>query len=211
MKIAVIGGSGFVGSKIVDEALLKEHEVISIFRTTPNQKKDHLTLEKMTIFDKDKLKKVLKDVDLVISAYNPGYYHVAQTKRYLEGYDLIFDVVKNLKKRIIVVIGATSLIAYDNELVKNGFHPKPWISALEGPDLVYEKYKDDKDLNVTFISPAAELIDGVKTKDYQYGLNHLLYDDNFESRISVQDLAHAIIKEAVEKKYLNKRFTIAYK
>lgn len=211
MKIAVIGASGFVGSKIVDEALLNDYQVKGIFRTNPIKKRNNLELFQMTIFDEKKLEEVLSDVDCVISAYNPGYYHVAQTKRYVEAYDLIFDVCKRLNKRIIVVIGATSLIGSDGELVKDGFYPKPWINALEGTDFVYNKYKDDKSLNVTFVSPAAELIEGKRTTNYQYGNDHLLFDSNFESRISTEDLAHAIIKEVKSQKYLNTRFTIAYK
>ncbi len=211
MKIAIIGASGFVGEKIVDEALSRNHIVEAIFRRNPIVKRNNLTLHKMTIFDEEIFENVIKDVDLIISAYNPGYYHVDQKNRYMDAYKVIFSLCKKLNKRIIVVIGATSLIQYDGEFVKNGLvYPKPWLKALEGPDLVYDTYKDDKSLNVTFVSPAVELIDGVRTTHYAYGTNHLVYDKNFESRVSVQDLAHAILNEAENPKYTGSRFTIAY-
>lgn len=211
MRIVVIGGSGFVGQKVVDEALLRGHEVDSIFRTSTIEKVKNLSLHKMTIFDESEFKNILEKADCIVSAYNPGYYHVAQKDRYLDAYTLIFKLVKELKKRIIVVSGATSLIQFDGELVRNGFYPKPWLKALEGPDEIYYKYKDDADLDVTFVSPPAELIDGKRTTKYGFDKDHLVYNDNFESRISVQDLAHAILDEIENPKYRNSRFTIAYK
>lgn len=211
MKIAVIGASGFVGEKIVLEALQRKHFVEAIFRRNPITKQENLNLHKLTIFDEDIFEKTIAGVDLVISAYNPGYYHVDQKNRYVDAYKVIFKLCKKLKKRIIVVIGATSLIQYDGELVKNGLvYPKPWIKALEGPDLVYDLYKDDKSVDITFVSPPVELIDGLRTTKYGYGNDHLIYDKNYESRVSVQDLAHAIIDEAENPKYQGKRFTIAY-
>lgn len=210
MNIAVIGASGFVGYAVTKEALEKNHHVKAIYRRNSIPEHQNLEQFKMTIFDQEQFKQVIKDVDVVISAYNPGYYHVDQKSRYLDAYEVIFNTVKALNKRIIVVIGATTLIQYDGELVKHGFYPKPWLHALEGPDAVFEKYRFDKSINVTWVSPAAELIDGNKTKNYRYDTDHLIYDQNFESRISVQDLAHAIILEAESPKYEKMRFTIAY-
>jgi len=211
MKIAVIGASGFIGENVVNEALSKGHEVVGIFRRNPISKQKNLTLEKLTIFDEDKFEKAIKDCDVIVSAYNPGYYHVEQAKRYLDGYEVIFNIAKKLNKHVVVVIGSTTLIQYDGELVKDSLvFPKPWIKALEGTDLVYEKYKDDRDLKVSFISPAAEVFDGPSTKNYSYGKDHLLYDALERSRISVEDLAHAIVLECENPKYINSRFTIAY-
>src|SRR5690606_30802049 len=133
MRIAVIGASGFVGEKIVDEALLRGHTVDAIYRRNAIKERPNLFQHKLTIFEKENFEKILSAADYVISAYNPGYYHVAQKERYLDGYDVIFEVVKKLSKKIIVVIGATSLIQYDGELVRQGFFPKPWLKALEGP------------------------------------------------------------------------------
>ncbi len=211
MKIAVIGASGFIGENVVNEALSKDHEVIGIFRRNPISKQDNLTLKKLTIFDEDAFETAIKDCDVIVSAYNPGYYHVAQAARYLEGYSVIFKLAKKLNKHIVTVIGATTLTQYDGELVKHSLvFPKPWVKALEGTDLVYDKYKDDKDLRVSFVSPAAEVFDGPLTKKYSYGTDKLIYDSLERSRISVKDLAHAIVVECETPKYVNSRFTIAY-
>lgn len=210
MKIAIIGASGFIGSNLVDEALSRGHEVLAIYRRNAIKERPNLKQFKMTIFDEDAFLNVIKDADVILSAYNPGYYHVAQKERYLDAYEVIFRLVKQLKKRIIVVIGATSLYQKDGQLVSNGFYPAMWKYALLGPDAVYDKYKDDQSFQKTFVSPAAELIDHVKTKSYIYDTDTLIENDKGESRVSVQDLADAILNEAENPKYIGKRFTIGY-
>ncbi|WP_264230222.1 NAD(P)-dependent oxidoreductase [Acholeplasma laidlawii] len=211
MKIAVIGASGFIGENIVNEALSKGHEVVGIFRRNSIPAQNNLTLKKLTIFDEADFEAAIKDCDVIVSAYNPGYYHVAQAERFLDGYKVIFNMAKKLNKHVIAVIGATTLIQYDGELVKDSLvFPKPWIKALEGTDRVFETYKGDTSLKVTFVSPAAEVFDGPLTKQYVYGKDHLIYDSLERSRISVKDLAHAIILECEHPKYVNSRFTIAY-
>ena len=121
MKIAIIGASGFVGEKIVDEALLRGHQVEAIYRRNSIKERQNLNQHKITIFDEDIFSNIIKDVDLIISAYNPGYYHVAQKERFLDGYEVIFKIAKQLNKRVIAVIGATSLVQYDGELAREGF------------------------------------------------------------------------------------------
>lgn len=210
MKIAIIGASGFIGSNLVDEALSRGHEVFAIYRRNAIKDRPNLTQFKMTIFDEETFENVIKGADVILSTYNPGYYHVAQKERYLDAYEVIFRLVKKLNKRIIVVIGATSLYQKDGQLVSSGFYPAMWKYALQGPDLVYEKYKDDQSIQKTFVSPSAELIDYVKTKNYVYDTNTLIENDKGESRVSVQDLADAILNETESPKYQGKRFTIGY-
>ncbi len=210
MKIAIIGASGFIGQHLVDEALARGHVVHAIYRRNPITKIENLIQYKMTIFDENNFESILKDVDVVLSVYNPGYYHVAQKERYLDAYDLIFRLTKKLSKRVIAVIGATSLYQPDSQIVRDGFYPAMWKHALLGPDAVYEKYKDDLSFTRTFVSPAAELIDNKKTSQYAYGNDQLIVDDKGESRVSVQDLSEAILKEAENPKYIGKRFTIGY-
>lgn len=211
MKIAIIGISGFIGQSIGDEALKRGHDVVGIFRRNqPDLTSDKLTFKKMTIFDEGIFEKAVKDVDVIISAYNPGYYHVAQANRYLDAYDVIVSMAKKLKKRLIIMSGATSLLLPDGTLVKDGFYPAAWKYALEGPDQVYLKYKDDFSFDWTFVSPASEVIDTVKTGDYTLGSDYLILNDADVSRISVQDLADAVLNEVENPQFIQKRFTLGY-
>lgn len=208
MKIAIIGVSGFIGGHLLTEALGRNHHVIGISRRYQPKPQKNLTLHKMTIFDDKPLEEILKPADVIISAYNPGYYHVDQYQRYLDAYALLVPLIERLDKHLIVVIGATSLNQEDGLKVAEGFYPALWKKALEGPDAVFALYKNHT--KITFVSPAAELIDTMKTKNYELGTDTLITQFGENSRISVQDLAHAIIDEAESPKYKGSRFTLGY-
>lgn len=72
MKALVTGGTGFIGSHLVDELLNRGYEVRCIVRDTSNLKwlngKD-VEIFKGSLFDIDFLKKAVEDVDYV--------YHIA--------------------------------------------------------------------------------------------------------------------------------------
>jgi putative NADH-flavin reductase len=73
LKIALIGASGFVGSKILSEALRRGHQVTAIIRR-PQRIAPHpnLTVVQGDVLHRDELARVLAGHDVVISSYNPA-------------------------------------------------------------------------------------------------------------------------------------------
>lgn len=211
MKIAVIGGTGFIGSQIVKAGINNKHQIISISRKGSTFKHKDLKEIKFDIFNEDLLLETLKSVDYVISAYNPSNFHINQEEKFVTGYEKIIEASKKAGKPLLIVVGATVLLDRDNYPVYEGFYPPMWIKSLRGILLVYNKYKDIKDLDLTFFAPAAEVIDGKITNNYAYSEKNIVENANFNSVISRQDIGEAIIKEAVERQYKNKLFTIGYK
>lgn len=211
MKLAIIGATGFVGGHIYEEAKQRGHEIIAISRKTKMTDAENVKSFQQTIFEPEKLEALIKDVDTIISAYNPGWYHIDPHNRYLAGYDLLIKLAKKLNKRLVLVGGATSLDLEDGTKVVEGFFPAPWKAALSGTYELYEKIKDDKSFNWTYVSPAAELINTRKTGNYVLGTDVLVTDDGDVSRVSVQDLADAILNEVEKPQFIQKRFTLGYK
>jgi nucleoside-diphosphate-sugar epimerase len=94
MKALVTGGTGFIGSHLVDELLNRGYEVRCIVRDTSNLKwldgKD-VEIFKGSLFDIDFLKKAIKDVDYV--------YHIAgvtKGKNYQDYYRGNVETTQNL-------------------------------------------------------------------------------------------------------------------
>ncbi len=94
MKALVTGGTGFIGSHLVDELLNRGYEVRCIVRDTSNLKwldgKD-VEIFKGSLFDIDFLKKAVKDVDYV--------YHIAgvtKGKNYQDYYRGNVETTQNL-------------------------------------------------------------------------------------------------------------------
>ena len=73
--------------------------------------------------------------------------------------------------------------------------------------------KKEDDLEWTFISPAIEMNPlslHERTGNYRTGRDNPVFDENHRSKISVEDLAVAIVDEAENPKHIRVRFTVAY-
>ena len=73
MKIAVIGATGFIGTQIVNELAGRNHEVLGISRTMQMQT-EAINFIIKNVFDTNDLAASLNAIDVVVSAYNPGWY-----------------------------------------------------------------------------------------------------------------------------------------
>ncbi|ROL56692.1 NAD-dependent epimerase/dehydratase family protein, partial [Bacteroidetes/Chlorobi group bacterium ChocPot_Mid] len=68
MKVLVTGGSGFVGSHVVDLLIERGYDIRCIVRKTSNLqwlKDKPVELVEASLFDKESLRKVLTDVDYI--------------------------------------------------------------------------------------------------------------------------------------------------
>ncbi|MDD5102639.1 MAG: NAD(P)-dependent oxidoreductase, partial [Endomicrobiaceae bacterium] len=111
MRILLTGASGFVGSHILEELSVNDHEIVSIVRKTSNLKwidNSQVILKYGSLDDEKFLQEVVQDVDVVIHcagvvrALNWNIYNninVLGTKK------LVQSVLKNnskLKKFIFI-------------------------------------------------------------------------------------------------------------
>ena len=74
MKIALIGGSGFVGSAALTEALQRGHQVTALARDPAKlPARAGLTAVKANVLDAAQVAAAVEGHDAVIDAYNPGW------------------------------------------------------------------------------------------------------------------------------------------
>ena len=214
MKVVVIGGTGFVGSKIVNELADRGHDVKTIVRNA-----NKITNTKVSFVEKDILKddfsNELREADVVVSAYNAGWTNPNLYNDFINGSQAIEQAVTNSGvKRYVVVGGAGSLQDEEgNDLVDAADFPaqiKPGATAARD---YFNTLKQNKDLDWTFFSPAMEMhpgTSGVRTGTYRTGLNHPVVDTNGRSILSVEDVAVVIADEVENPKHIKQRFTAAY-
>jgi len=213
MKIAIIGATGFVGSAILNELANRNHEITAIARTpkeTPNVK-----WVAADIFNIDSLSEILKNNDVVVSAYNPGWANPNIAEDFITGSKAILEAVKKSGlKRFITIGGAGSLyIAPDLQLVDTPEFPKEYYVAASAAREYLNIIKEEKDLDWAFFSPAIEMHQGIttgRTGKYRLGLENPVFDENQRSILSVEDLAVAIADEVETPKHHQQRFTAAY-
>lgn len=213
MKIALLGATGFVGSKILTEALNRGHEVTAIVRD-PEKLTPHAKLhpKKGDVYKEDDIVCFVAGLEAVISAFNPGWSHSDIYNQQVRGTRAIINGVKRAGvKRLLFVGGAGSL------------EVKPGVQAVDLPEFPAEykqgalatrealnQLRKESGLDWSFLSPSADLFPGQRTGKFRLGTDQLLTDSKGESRISVEDYAMAMIDEVERPTHIRQRFTVGY-
>ncbi|PWU25698.1 3-beta hydroxysteroid dehydrogenase, partial [Pseudomonas sp. RW407] len=73
-----------------------------------------------------------------------------------------------------------------------------------------DQLRGEKDLDWAFLSPAMLLEGEQRTGKFRIGGDQVLFDAQGESRISLPDLAVAMLDEAQTPAHHRQRFTVAY-
>jgi putative NADH-flavin reductase len=216
MKVALIGATGFVGSKILSELINRNHQVTAIVRNPEAlTENENVVAKKVDVLDIDALADAVKGHDVVVSAYNAGWTNPNIYDEFLKGSEAIQEGVKKSGvKRFIVMGGAGSLYVADGvQLVDSQDFPEEWkAGALAARDYL-NIIKKEQDLDWTFISPAIEMHQGTSGErkgTYRTGLETPVFDENNRSVISAEDVAVAIVDEVEQPKHIKERFTVAY-
>jgi len=213
MKIALIGGTGFVGSAVLEELLQRGHQVTALARDPAKYTaRDGLAVVKADVLDAAQVADAVRGADAVVSAYNPGWREPKIHDIFLQGTRAVFDGVKRGGvKRLLVVGGAGSLfVAPGVQGVDTPEFPEQWkqgaLAAREALNLI----RLETSLDWTFLSPAAILEPGPRTGKFRLGGDQMLMNGDHPAKISVTDLAVAIVDEIEKPQHVQKRFTAAY-
>ncbi|PJR03423.1 NAD(P)-dependent oxidoreductase [Avrilella dinanensis] len=215
MKVAIIGATGFVGSKLVNEALNRGLEVTAIARKTENISAENVNKVSVDVNNVNQLSEVLKNQDVVISAFNAGWTNPNLYDDFLSGAKSIQQAAKQAGvQRMIVVGGAGSLYANENQqLVDSPDFPaeiKPGATAARD---YLNALKEETTLDWAFFSPAIEMHPGItegRTGKYRLGKDYPVFDENNISKLSPEDVAVVLLDEVQEPKHHQERFTAAY-
>ncbi len=211
-KIAIIGASGYVGTALLNEAVKRGHQVSALVRHPEKIAANaNVTAVKADVLDTDGLAALLKGHDLVISAYNPGWQEADIRNIHIKGSKSISEAVKKAGiKRLIAVGGAGSLEINGQQLVDSPEFPAEYKEGALGARQALNDLKTENELDWSFVSPAILLVPGEATGTFRLGKDSPVFDDKGESKITVGDLAVAILDEAEQGKHIRQHFTAAY-
>lgn len=215
MKIAIIGATGFVGSKLVNEAIDRGLEVTAIARNIDKITQDKVSKIAVDVNNQEVLSQALNGHDVVISAFNAGWENPNIYDDFITGSKAIQQAVKKSGvKRMIVVGGAGSLYLNDTQqLVDTPDFPeniKPGATAARDYLAILQQ---EKELDWVFFSPAIEMHPGIttgRTGKYRLGKDNPVFDENKVSKLSPEDVAVVLLDEVEQPKHHQERFTAAY-
>lgn len=213
MNIALIGATGFVGQALLDELLNRGHSVRALQRDPAKlTARPGLSAHAVDVMSPGTLTTELQGVDAVVSAFNAGWANPNLHDDFLRGSDAIAQAAREAGVRVVAVGGAGSLfIAPGQQLVDSPAFPAEWkAGALAAREALSRLRADTSGLDWTFVSPAMHLEPGARTGQFRLGGEEPVFDAKGESRISVADLAAAIVDELETPRHRRQRFTAGY-
>jgi uncharacterized protein len=204
MKIAVIGGTGMVGSRIVAEAAARGHEVTAVSRTGGVPPSANVTALTADATDLAVLRRLAAEHDVIVSAIGPSRESGGDPSTFPATLANLATAVS--AARLIVVGGAGSLFV------------APGLRLVDAPDFP-DVYKPEslaaaaslESLKALpgagdwcYLSPAPVIAPGERTGRY------VVADDvPAGESISAEDYAVALVDEIENPVHTGRRFTVA--
>jgi uncharacterized protein len=202
MKVALIGATGMIGSRVLAEISRRGHDVLAIVRhpeKVPTLSK--VVAVKGDVFDEDGLAKLLTGHDATISAV-----HFSQS----DPLKLIAAVKKSGVGRYLVVGGAGSLeVAPGKKLIDTPEFPAQYKPEAQAGGAFLDLLRKEAELDWTFLSPSAVIAPGERTGKFRLGGDQLLTHEK-GSNISAEDYAIALVDELERPAHSRRRFTVGY-
>jgi putative NADH-flavin reductase len=213
MKITIFGAAGDVGSRIVREALARDHQVRAVVRNPAQYDKLPQGVEPCSgnAENLDDVVRLSTGQDLIISAIRPPTGHegklAGMTRTILNG-------AARAGVRVLILGGAASLKipgqGNATVLTAPGFIPDEIVNIASACYAQHALCEADRDADWAYLSPPAMLVPGERSGRYRLGADELVVDDNGRSTISMEDLAAVMLDEAEQPRHRRLRFTAAY-
>ena len=199
MDIAVYGATGAIGSKIVEEAVARGHDVTAVSRR--GGAVENTGIISADLGDTAQFAAIAAENDVVVIAAGPprtGDSHepTIQAHRNI--------LAANPDARIFVIGGAGSLFAGDVRLKDTEGFPELYKPEAETMTAILDLYEGSSGVDWTVLSPAPMIGPGARTGAYKAGLDSPVGDE-----ISQEDFAVAVLDELENPKHSGKRFTVA--
>lgn len=202
--IVVFGGTGYTGGSVVREAAARDHHVISVSRSEPQEPVDGVRYEVGSV--SEVAARVVPGADVVVAALSP---RGDMAGRLVEVYGELARLSAQAGARYLQIGGFSSLRVVEGEI------PEQYrAEALEGEATrVMLAEQAPEELDWLFISPAGgygSFAPGERTGTYRVGDEIALFDADGNSNISGADFALAIVDEIENPRHHREHISIAY-
>lgn len=202
MRVALIGATGNVGSRLLAELVRRGHEVTAIARNrdaVPNL--PQVTAGTGDVYEPSALAELLKAHGAIISSVP------------FTGSDpikLIEAVRASGVTRYLVVGGAGSLeVAPGVRLIDTPEFPEAYKPEASAGANFLDQLRAEQAIDWTFLSPSVMFAPGERSGKFRLGEDQLLSNDEGSS-ISFEDYAIALVDELENPRHSRRRFTVGY-
>ena len=201
-SIALLGATGNVGSRLLDEALTRGHRVTALVR------------EPARLASRANLTVVAGDVtDLQAAKALSGHDVLISSLRFADiAPDTLIDFARATGiPRLLIVGGAASLSLPDgSRLFDAPAFPAEYRNEAGAGIATLDALRGVSDLDWIFVSPQMVFAPGTRTGCFRLGDDTLLFDAAGDSHISYEDFAVALLDEVERPVHHRTRFTVGY-
>lgn len=207
MRIAVIGGTGMIGSRVVAEAVARGHEVTSATRSG-RPVEAATTNAVVPLSDTEGVRQLLADHDVVIITTSPDRSGGPVEPTIEEHRALVDSLSADPVGRLVVVGGAGALETEPGSglLIKDapGF-PQKFYPEANAYAQILELYRAaGPALAWSMVAPSPLIAPGQRTGEYAQAT-----DSPAGQRVSAEDMAVALVDEAETDAHRGIRWTVA--
>lgn len=206
MKVLLIGATGMIGSRILQEAQQRGHQVVAAARN-PEKVPSGAGVEAtpFDLYQTERFRQLAAGVDVVIAAVSPR--NSGDPRRESLAYvDALIAGVGST--RLLLVGGAGSLNLPDGSPVADVV-PEPYHEEAQGMRAAFEKLAASA-VNYTVQAPAGLITPGERTGAFRLGGRTYLTNEQGESRISAEDYAVALLDEVETPRHERQIFHAVY-
>lgn len=195
------------GNLILNEAIIRDHQVTAIVRDATKLKDKSRPFIEKNVFDIET--EDLNPFDVVVNAFGAPS---GEEQAHVDAGHALIQALTGTNTRLIVVGGAGSLYVDEKKTVRvidTPDFPDAVKPTAKGQGRNLEELRETTELTWTFISPSAVFDpEGKRTGSYQTGKDHLLVNSKEVSYISYADYAIAGVDEIENPQHINERFTV---
>lgn len=209
MKVAVVCANGRVGTLVVKEAVERGLDVTAVVREANRTVAQNVILKDLF----DLTKEDLNGFDVVVDAF--GAWAPEELSGHTKSLMHLCDILSGKKTRLVVVGGAGSLYVnpeHTEVLSDSPDFPAEYLPLANAQGQALEQLRQRKDVQWTFISPAADFQpEGARTGEYILAGEELTLNSRGESVISYADYAIAMVDEITKGKHIQQRISVVGK
>jgi len=209
MNILLIGASGMVGSRILNEATTRDHDVIAVARHPEKvESSSNVDVVGADIYDHSTMLALASNADVVISALSPRNTDDAidEARQFT---DALIRLAKHTGKRVLMVGGGSSLQMPDGTSAL-ALTPESILPEATGMRQAYAMLIV-ADIDFTVLAPGGTIGPGERTGSFRLGDRTMLTGkDGAKSAISAEDYAVAMLNEVEQPQHFRTIFNVAY-
>ena len=217
--VVIYGASGNIGSKIVSEALNRNHDVIGVSRNPATLTIEHsnFTAVQGDVTSLDSMLEIIDGTDAVIMAVRGNGTDNSAEQAVSNRASLTFiEASKQLgasTPRVIQVGNQATLYRNGVLGLDSGRYEKgtALYGRVRAHALLLDNYRASSHVKWTVASPSGSIKPGNRTGNYRVGGDEVLLNKNGkESGISEEDFAVAFIDEIEKPQAIGRRIAIGY-